>query len=102
MIGQGQTIANQNEPTRFPDLPNGYALPGSIYGLQFGFFRAPTFDPKLLDLAENLKQPQGLGELLISLAIDEPAKEYTGPVFFMAGENDLPVVRESMDNTLLV
>lgn len=89
-IAQVQTIAALNEPLRFPDLPTGYVLPGSIEGLQFGFLRAPNFGPHLLDLAEMIKQPQGLGEILLPLDL-RPAVNVTGPVHVLNGENDLPV-----------
>ncbi len=89
-VGQVQTIAALNEPLRFSNLSYGYALPGAIEGLQYAFFRAPAFDPQLLNLAESIKQPQGPGEVIGGFEI-KPSEKFTGPLYVINGENDLRV-----------
>ncbi|KAJ5579870.1 uncharacterized protein N7459_005855 [Penicillium hispanicum] len=56
---------------------------------EYLFFEPPYFDPKVLAMAEQTKQPVTVGELLtVSSA---PAKtDFTGPVLLISGTNDLP------------
>lgn len=39
-------IANENQPPRFSDLPNGYWVTDTSISNQLTFLRAPNFDPK--------------------------------------------------------
>lgn len=83
------TIASQAQPSRFADLSNGYLTSGSIQGTQWLFFKAPGFDPALLDLAEATKQTLTLGELLTTGdAIG--VTNFTGPVDVVDGDADFP------------
>ncbi|CAK4032900.1 alpha beta-hydrolase [Lecanosticta acicola] len=85
-------IASQNAPYRFssPDLTNGYLVSSSAISTQIGFFRAPGFDPAILNLAEATKGTVTLGELLTTTAVVLPASNYTRPVAVVNGDNDLP------------
>ena len=84
------TIASQAVPLRFADLPNGYLTSNNIIGAQFFFFRAPYFDPALLDLVESTKQSVTLGEYFATGSFFQIAANFTGPVDFVIGEHDLP------------
>ena len=84
------TIASQAVPLRFANLPNGYLTSGTIIGAQFFFFRAPYFDPALLNLCEDTKQPLTLGEYLANGSFFTVATNFTGPVDVVNGEHDLP------------
>ena len=83
------SIASQNQPLRFSDLPNGYLVPSTIEGNQFLFFRAPSFDPAVLNLAEATKQSMTLGEFLANGAL-VASTNFTGPIDVVNGENDIP------------
>ncbi|EME38836.1 hypothetical protein DOTSEDRAFT_92135 [Dothistroma septosporum NZE10] len=85
----GLSIASQSQPTRFVGLSNGYVTSASVASLQGFFFRAPGFDPALLNLAENTKQTTSLGEQLL-FGKPRPAANFTGPIDVVNGLNDLP------------
>ncbi|KAK5129048.1 hypothetical protein LTR85_000381 [Meristemomyces frigidus] len=77
-----------SQPLRFSSLANGYLSSGDIHGTQFFFFRAPGFDPALLDLAEMNKQTVTVGEFL---TIAKPVvTNFTGPIDVVNGESDFP------------
>lgn len=82
-------IASQALPDRFSGLLNGYYVAGTIEGLQYGFFRAPNFDRKMLELAYSTIQTQTVGEMLAFGEI-KPSANFTGPIFAIIGENDIP------------
>lgn len=86
--GVGLTIASQADPLRFSALSNGYVTSNSIEGVQFFFFRAPGFDPALLNLADTTKQGISVGEFFSN--VPQVAKNFTGPIDVVNGENDLP------------
>lgn len=83
-------IASINQPFRFADLPNGYLVSDDTAANQFGFFRFPNFDPKVLVAAEATKQTFTIGEFFTNTMLNGVAKNFTGPVFVIDGENDLP------------
>jgi pimeloyl-ACP methyl ester carboxylesterase len=83
------TIASQAEPLRFANLSNGYVTSNSIQGTQFAFFRAPGFDPALLNLCEATKQTITIGEYLTTTSLFAIATNFTGPIDVVNGENDL-------------
>ncbi|RMZ88865.1 hypothetical protein DV736_g3904, partial [Chaetothyriales sp. CBS 134916] len=87
--GLGLSIAAQNQPHRFAGLPNGYFTANAIESNQFFFFRAPGFDPALLELSEANKQLISMGEFLGVSATLEPT-QFTGPIDVVNGANDLP------------
>ena len=66
--GLNLAIASQNNPYRFADLNNGYIVSSSAISNQIGFFRAPNFDPAVLNLAEATKGTVTFGELLSTMA----------------------------------
>lgn len=88
--GLDLTIARLNSPSRFPALNNGYTVSNNINGNQFAFFRAPNFDPAVLAAAEATKQTFTIGELFTNSQFMGKALAFTGPVFIVDGENDLP------------
>ena len=88
--GLDLTIASRNQPLRFPELPNGYLISHSIESNQFAFFRAPGFDPALLNIAEATKQTFTVGEFLTTASIEMVSKNFTGPIDVVDGENDVP------------
>jgi pimeloyl-ACP methyl ester carboxylesterase len=83
-------IANYNNPLRFATLPNGYIVPQSKAGNQFGFFRYPNFDPQVLEAADKAKQPLSIGEFFTNAMVLAPAPDFSGPIDVVDGENDLP------------
>lgn len=86
--GLDPTIASQIQPIRFSGLSNGYLTGNAIEGTQFFFFRAPGYDPELLNLAEANKQTISVGEFLSIMPVVAP--NFTGPIDVVNGENDLP------------
>ncbi|KAF8857572.1 alpha/beta-hydrolase [Acephala macrosclerotiorum] len=83
-------IARENNPARFPLLNNGYLISESINGNQFAFFRAQNYLPAILVAAEATKQTFTIGELFTNSMFQSVAKEFTGPIDVVDGENDLP------------
>ncbi|KAF2670622.1 alpha/beta-hydrolase [Microthyrium microscopicum] len=87
--GLDLTIASQAVPSRFSNLSNGYLTSSSALGDQFFFFRAPGFDPKILELADATKSTITLGEYL-TFGTFAVAENFTGPIEVVTGEYDLP------------
>ncbi|KAG9952089.1 alpha/beta-hydrolase, partial [Aureobasidium melanogenum] len=83
-------IASQNQPYRFSNLNNGYLVDYSTVSNQYGFFRAPNFDPLILAAAEAAKGSVTFGELFTQAAISGVAANFTGPVAIVNGDADLP------------
>ncbi|CAD0086325.1 unnamed protein product [Aureobasidium vineae] len=83
-------IASQNQPYRFANLNNGYLVDYSAVSNQYGFFRAPMFDPLILAAAEAAKGSVTFGELFTQAAIAGVASNFTGPVAIVNGDADLP------------
>ncbi|KAK5129563.1 hypothetical protein LTR08_003149 [Meristemomyces frigidus] len=83
-------IASQNQPYRFAGLTNGYLVSGTAISNQIGFFRAPSFDPSILSLAEAEKNTATFGELFTLSAVTVPALGYVSPVAIVNGGEDLP------------
>jgi hypothetical protein len=84
------TIASQADPVRFSGLPNAYVSFNNIQGLQFAFFRAPGFDPAMLNVCFTNSQPIAIGQYLTSIELFANATAFTGPIDVVDGENDLP------------
>ena len=82
-------VAALTDPARFAGLAYDYATAGTIAGVEFFFFKAPNFDPKLLDMSQALKQTLSVGELL-SMGALAASDNFTAPVFVVNGEKDLP------------
>ena len=75
--------ANENTP-RLADYPNGYLISSDIEANQYLFFYPGYFDPNILVLAENTKQPVTVGELL-TLGSAPMMNSFTGPVMVITG-----------------
>ncbi|KAI7222727.1 alpha/beta-hydrolase [Hortaea werneckii] len=88
--GLNLAIANENQPSRFFQLSNGYLVSSNIISQQTGFFRAPGFDPSILKLAELTKGSVTLGELFTQGSAAAPATQYNGSVAVVDGHEDLP------------
>ncbi|GAB1744098.1 hypothetical protein NU219Hw_g1129t1 [Hortaea werneckii] len=88
--GLNLAIAKENSPFRFPFLSTGYLISSNIISQQTGFFRAPGFDPRILQRAENTKQTFTVGELFTLAQAITPATAYTNPVAVVNGDADLP------------
>lgn len=89
-IGGGLTIAADAVPSRFGDLAPGYTTGANMQGLQFSFFREPAFDPDLLALCEQTKGTISVGEFLTTSTLQGVATNFTGPLYVVDGEHDLP------------
>ncbi|KUJ15481.1 uncharacterized protein LY89DRAFT_686221 [Mollisia scopiformis] len=70
-------------------LPNGYIINSNAEANKYLFLKPHFYDPAILVLAEAIKQPVTLGEILTlgSLAMKNA---FTGPVMVITGQNDLP------------
>lgn len=86
---QDLAVASEAVPLRFAGLSNGYLSTSLVAGIQALFFRAPQFDPALLNLADLTKQTLTVGELLTTGSLSV-APKFTGPIDIVVGENDLP------------
>jgi pimeloyl-ACP methyl ester carboxylesterase len=82
--------ASEADPLRFANLPAGYVSSATIRGTEFAFFRAPYFDPAILNLAERTKGPISFGEYLTTNTLQGVAANFTGPIDVVCGEHDLP------------
>jgi hypothetical protein len=82
-------LANEDQPLRFFNLNNGFLVSSTVISNQIGFFRAPGFDPAILNQAEATKGTVTFGELN-SLGGLGGATNYTKPVAVIDGANDLP------------
>lgn len=89
LSGIDLNIAALADPARFAGLGYDYATSGSIAAVEFFFFKAPNFDPKLLDMSQALKQTLSVGELLTETPL-AVSSNFTAPVFVVNGENDMP------------
>lgn len=89
-LGLNLAIASQNQPYRFGALNNGYLVDGSAISNEMGFFRAPGFDPEILNLAEATKATATFGEFFSISAVTKPAANWTKPVAVVNGNEDLP------------
>ncbi|KXS94639.1 hypothetical protein AC578_2244 [Pseudocercospora eumusae] len=83
-------IASANAPYRFASTPPGYLVSSTAISQQIAFFKAPGFDPDILNLVEATKATGTLGEFFSLGGIVAPATEYDGPVAVINGVNDLP------------
>ncbi|KIW13889.1 hypothetical protein PV08_06670 [Exophiala spinifera] len=87
--GWSLTPASISDPVLFGNLSGGYTTSASIEADQFFFFRAPSFDQAVLNLARRARQTLAVGELLGIPALGV-SSSFTGPVDFVIGANDLP------------
>lgn len=71
------------------DYPAGYLTNANIGANQYLFFLPGFFDPGILLVGENTKQPVTVGELL-TLTSAPPTNAFAGPVLIITGSNDLP------------
>ncbi|KAF2146877.1 uncharacterized protein K452DRAFT_315081 [Aplosporella prunicola CBS 121167] len=71
------------------NLTDGYLTWANIQANQYNFFLPGHFDPRLLGVAEENKQPVTLGELL-TLGSVPTENQFTGPVLVITGEADVP------------
>ncbi|KAE8452475.1 hypothetical protein EG329_000377 [Mollisiaceae sp. DMI_Dod_QoI] len=70
-------------------LPNGYLINSDIEANKYLFLKPHYYDPAILTLAENTKQPVTLGEIL-TLGSLPMMNNFAGPVLVITGSNDLP------------
>lgn len=82
----GEDLASAAPPQ---DLPNGYLINSDAEANKYLFFKPGYYDPAILTLAENTKQPVTLGEIL-TLGSLPMMNAFTGPVLVITGSNDLP------------
>ena len=77
-------VAGLSPPTPGLNYPPGYLTNANIGANQFLFFLPGFFDPGLLLVGENTKQPVTVGELL-SLSSLPMKNAYAGPVLVITG-----------------
>ncbi|KAJ5781328.1 hypothetical protein N7457_006488 [Penicillium paradoxum] len=71
------------------DYTGGYLTSGDVGSNVYLFFYPPHFDTELLEFVEENKQPMTIGELMTITGL--PAQSnFTGPVYVIDGENDVP------------
>ncbi|RDW82754.1 hypothetical protein BP6252_03866 [Coleophoma cylindrospora] len=71
------------------DLPNGYIISQTIEANKYLFLKPLFYDPGVLQVAEQTKQPVTLGELL-TLGSVPAVNNFAGPVMVISGDSDLP------------
>ncbi|THY24051.1 alpha/beta-hydrolase [Aureobasidium pullulans] len=90
LSGLNLDLASANAPHRFASAPPGYLVSSSVISNQIAFFRAPGFDPAILDLVEATKATGTVGEFFSLGSVIVPAVQYDRPVAIINGVNDLP------------
>jgi pimeloyl-ACP methyl ester carboxylesterase len=90
LTGLNLEIASQNQPLRFSNYNNTYLVSSTFISNQIGFFRAPGFDPLILQLAEATKGAVTIGQLFSQNAVSAAAPNFTAPVVVVDGAEDLP------------
>ncbi|GAB5594028.1 hypothetical protein Unana1_08928 [Umbelopsis nana] len=88
IAGWNGAIANQNQPSRFGNLPNGYVVTDTPISNQLTFLRYPNFDPALFAKVDASKEPYTVGEIFTLGKHVAPAPSFTGPVNVVNGRND--------------
>lgn len=83
-------LANENQPKRFGSLNNGFLVSSTSISNQIGFFKAPGFDPAILQKAEATKGTVTFGELNSLSGVGGSAGGFTKPVAVVDGVNDQP------------
>ncbi|KAF7189292.1 hypothetical protein HII31_09445 [Pseudocercospora fuligena] len=83
-------IASVNAPYRFASASPGYLVSSTAVSQQIAFFKAPGFDPEILNLVEATKATGTIGEFFSLGGIVAPATEYERPIAVINGVNDLP------------
>lgn len=73
-------LASENQPGRFANFSSGYLTWGDKYVNQYAFLKYPYFDPKVLDKAEEGKNPFALGEFITFALIPAVAPKFAKPV----------------------
>lgn len=68
----------------------GYLATGNPSGFQTNFLAPGQFDPNILPFAFATSQPVTIGELLTVGSTSYGVNSFTGPVFVITGERDLP------------
>jgi pimeloyl-ACP methyl ester carboxylesterase len=81
--------AAQSQIGSFSDLPLGYIVPSSAYGIQYSFFRFPNFSQRILSKAFATVETTTWGEQFTMDTVGSPAPAFEGPVFVVNGEHDL-------------
>ncbi|KAJ4320398.1 hypothetical protein N0V84_005892 [Fusarium piperis] len=70
--------------------PAGYVATASTVSVHMNFFAEGNFDPQMLKLAYKTAQPTTPGELLTLAGPMLEENSYTGPVFVVTGDRDVP------------
>lgn len=73
-------LAKENQPSRFGNLSSGVLTWCDELAFQYGFFKHPNFDPKVLAYNEAHKKPFGVSEFLTLQTPSLAAPDFFGPV----------------------
>jgi pimeloyl-ACP methyl ester carboxylesterase len=77
----GFEFARESDPQRFSDRGSGYIVQKTKYNVLLSFLKKGTFEPALLDYAEQIKQPNSLSEFIsIGAIFGTPAKDFKASV----------------------
>lgn len=82
-------IANQNVPSRFGTLPNGYIVTSNPIANQFAFYTYPNYDQTLFSSLDAKKEPFSIGDALTLTGPVVPATAYNGSVDVVLGGEDV-------------
>lgn len=118
VAGWGFEFARALDPVNFADRPSGYLVEATKANLHLNFFKQKQlpesrtttkkgimrsgFDPKLLDYAYKIRQPNTVGEFVSFpgvLGSLRPTAKFKGPVQYMIGENDYAFCRGDCKGT---
>ncbi|KAF2813704.1 uncharacterized protein BDZ99DRAFT_506636 [Mytilinidion resinicola] len=90
----GWEHAPESDHKRFSEFPSGVIVQGTVSSVQQIFMKKGAFEPDMLDYAEEVKQPAGVGELLsVGMIWPLPAPAFSGPLLIALAEFDFPVCR---------
>ncbi|KAI0136361.1 Alpha/Beta hydrolase protein [Xylariales sp. AK1849] len=86
----GGNFVQANGNPALAAYPDGYLAAGDESGVQTNFFAPGDFDPEILTAAYSTGEPVAIGELLTIAGPASAPNSYTGPVFVITGDRDVP------------
>lgn len=82
-------LASLQSPAKWRQLDGGYVTWVDIFANVNTFFKAPFYDPRVVQYAEDNKQPFSLMEVITLSITDLHSPKFVGPVLVISGESDL-------------
>ena len=76
----GNQFARENDPKKYGDRTSGYVVVGTKSNMQQAFFSKERLIPKLLEYANDIKQPSTIGESVPIVNASTSAPGFKGPL----------------------